>query len=777
MNDTGHGNMLDGKRIGTDFKILVVEDDEPLCRMIQTLLKMEGYSVEVTLRGDDTLKEIASNPPDLLLLDYQLPDMTGRDIVEELSAKGTEIPFVVMTGFEDIKIAVEMMKLGALDYIIKADEYISIMPQAVKKVWEQLEAKKQLKAAEEQVRRSERKYRLLFERNLAGNYHTTAEGRILDCNEAFAQIFGYDSRESIMKCNSLDLYFDRLERELFIELLKQHRALQNYELHMKRRDGSEVWILESAIMLEDEDSSQTVLQGTLIDITERKNAEQALRASEDLNRGIVTTSPLGIMYLGQNGEPIYENPVMTSMTSSLKPKKRNGARTTEIPLGEGGRKIIARLLDGEIIQGEKIKLESPFGMEKIYRIHGAPRRGMKNEIIGAVLMAMDISEYCSLEDQYRQSQKMEAIGRLAGGIAHDFNNLLMAITGHAEISLMQLAENDSSYRALSEINKAAERATALTRKLLAFSRKEPIELKIIDLNAVILGMDEMLRRIIGEDVELFTLIAPELWSVRADPSQIESVIMNLVVNARDAMPGGGKLIIETANISIEDKHFHAYPEIKSGSYALISVTDSGVGMSEATKSQIFEPFFTTKEVGKGTGLGLSTVYGIVRQSDGYIWVYSIPGKGTSFKIFLPMIKDVSSETGRDVGLNQLPRGSETLLLVEDESIIRHLTSLILKQQGYNVLDAPDGSEALSICTELPKPVDMVITDVVMPRMGGVELVRKLKVDWPQVKVLYMSGYTDNPLVDDRDSKAGIQYLQKPFNLSTLARKVREILDN
>jgi two-component system cell cycle sensor histidine kinase/response regulator CckA len=379
----------------------------------------------------------------------------------------------------------------------------------------------------------------------------------------------------------------------------------------------------------------------------------------------------------------------------------------------------------------------------------------------------DVTEQRRLQQQLTQSQKMEAVGRLAGGIAHDFNNLLTVITSYSELLLQDLSRDDPRRDDVEQVRKAADGAAALTRQLLSFSRQQVIEPKAIDLNTVVENLKKILQRVIGEDVELATVLAPDLRAVRADVSQIEQILMNLAVNARDAMPTGGKLTIETNNV------LHG-PE-RAQPFVMLAVTDTGTGMDEATKARIFEPFFTTKQVGKGTGLGLATVYAIVTQGQGLIWVYSELGHGTSVKIYLPQVDAIASSAASDAPM-VVPRGTETVLLVEDAAAVRAVAKQTLVRQGYQVLEASDGEDALHIAKRHRGPIDLVLTDVVMPRVGGRELVERLSAVRPDVRVLFMSGYTDDSVVRHGILEGGVPYLQKPFAPDGLARKVRDVLD-
>jgi PAS domain S-box-containing protein len=384
----------------------------------------------------------------------------------------------------------------------------------------------------------------------------------------------------------------------------------------------------------------------------------------------------------------------------------------------------------------------------------------------------DVTDQRRLQQQLTQSQKMEAIGRLAGGVAHDFNNLLTVITSYSDLVFQDLPPDDPRRDDVDQVRKAADGAAALTRQLLAFSRQQVLEPKVIDLNSVVDNLKKILQRVIGEDVDLTTVLATKLGAVKADISQIEQILMNLAVNARDAMPTGGQLTIETTNVDYDPERQQRADG--SRAFVMLAVTDTGTGMDEATKAKIFEPFFTTKQPGKGTGLGLATVYAIVTQAGGDIWVYSELGHGTSFKIYLPQV-DAVPTTAAAVHVD-LPRGTETVLLVEDAAAVRAVARQVLQRQGYRVLEASDGEDALYLAARHQGTIDLVLTDVVMPRAGGRELAERLLAVRPDTRVLYMSGYTDDSVVRHGILEGGVTYLQKPFSPEGLARKVRDVLD-
>jgi PAS domain S-box-containing protein len=413
-----------------------------------------------------------------------------------------------------------------------------------------------------------------------------------------------------------------------------------------------------------------------------------------------------------------------------------------------------------------------------YRILEAVGRYLLDDPIvrGVVINARDVTERRALERQLLQAQKMEAVGRLAGGVAHDFNNLLTAILASTDLLLEKLPAYHPAREDALETRKAALRAADLTRQLLAFSRQQVFQSRLLNLNEVVANIVKMLQRLLGEDIDVRTTLAPDLGTVRADPGQLEQVIMNVAINARDAMPDGGKLTIETANVALDDTYVAAHTPVVPGPYVMIAMSDTGVGMDEATRSRMFEPFFTTKPKERGTGLGLATVYGIVKQSGGYIWVYSEPGHGATFKIYLPLV-DQAVPAAQTLAADQDSlRGSETVLLCEDEEDVRSLTHRILDAHGYDVLVAAGGEEALELADAWPGAIDLLLTDVVMPRMSGRELAQRLAIKHPGMKVLYLSGYPDESIVRHGVLESGVAFLQKPFTADVLARRVRHVLD-
>jgi two-component system cell cycle sensor histidine kinase/response regulator CckA len=453
-----------------------------------------------------------------------------------------------------------------------------------------------------------------------------------------------------------------------------------------------------------------------------------------------------------------------------KPEKKSPAQETELETGP-------------LTAANQVTLITSDGTEKWISYNKSPIRNQLGQTTGEVLILRDMTERRQAEEalqrteeQLLQAQKMEAVGRLAGGVAHDFNNLLTAIIGYSQLMQSQLEPGSPMRHDLDEISKAGKRAAALTSQLLAFSRKQVLQPKVLDLNAIVANTSRMLSRLIGEDIRFRTTLDPGLKQVKADPGQMEQVLMNLAVNARDAMPNGGSLSIETANAYLDEMYAEQHVDVRPGHHIMLAVSDNGCGMDNKTLAKIFEPFFTTKEQGKGTGLGLATVYGIVKQSGGHIWVYSEPDKGTIFKVYLPQVEQDGALLPAPVQSESLPVGSETVLLAEDDLQVREFASRVLQGLGYSVLEAADGNEALRVAEQRAGVIDILLTDVVMPQIGGKNLSEKLKWERPEIKVLFLSGYTADSIVHHGVLDEGVAFLHKPFNSDDLARKVREVLD-
>ncbi|MFI5244119.1 MAG: PAS domain S-box protein [Gemmatimonadales bacterium] len=616
-------------------------------------------------------------------------------------------------------------------------------------------------------------YRLAFESFPGGVIVVDPRGTIVMANDEIDHIFGYPRAELIGQSIQLLVPENRraahaAEMARFPRHDTDRLMGLGRNLKGRRRDGSEV-PLEIGLRSVDTDDGVFVL-ASVVDITSRARYSAALQESETRYRLLSETSFDGIS-ISEEGILREVNGGFAKMLGRS-PDELVGKPIADLIADESRDEVARHLRDEKSgryqffavhADGRRLRLEATFDT---YRIGDREQR---------VTAVRDMTEKHNLERQYLQSQKMEAVGRLAGGVAHDFNNLLTVISSYASLLLEGDALSAPVRDDLAEIGKAADSAATLTRQLLAFSRKQVLEPKAIDLNAVVRDAEKMLRRVIGEDIELTTSLAAGLGPVMADFGQIEQVIMNMAVNARDAMPEGGLLTIETTNVDLESTEIGDHGAVKAGRYVMLAINDSGAGMDDETKTHIFEPFFTTKEAGRGTGLGLSMVYGIVKQSGGYIWVFSEPGKGTTFKICLPRI-DATAQPVKAAPVGDAGRGRETVLLVEDVAALREIERRVLEGKGYRVIEAADAQKALSLAGAFVGPIHLLLADVVLPGMGGRELAEQLHGSRPELRVLFTSGYTDDSVMRRGIQLGGVAFLQKPFAPEALVRKVRDVLD-
>lgn len=600
-----------------------------------------------------------------------------------------------------------------------------------------------------------------------------ATGKILYESSSIKSVLGYTPEELIGK-NAFTLIHPDDYKEVFATFMKgitRHDVVEKTEMRFKHKDGS--WRhLECMAKNQLDDPHVRGVVVSSRDITERRQTEAQIRlqshALEAASNGIVITDIAGTI--------LWVNEAFSQMTGySL--YEAVGKNPRILKSGEQSvrsyEELWSTILDGRTWNGELINRRKD-GSLYFERQTITPVRNKEGEITHFIAIKLDISSEKRLEAQFRQSQKMEAVGRLAGGVAHDFNNLLTIILWQSDWLLMERTGDSLLRKSLTEIKNAAQRAAGLTRQLLAFSRKQIFQVKVGDLNDIVRGVDPMIRRLLGEDVEFVTLFGQDLKKIKVDAAQIEQVIMNLAVNARDAMPSGGKLVIETLQVQMDAKAAGHYPGLVPGDYVLLKVKDNGMGMPAEVKAHLFEPFFTTKEKGKGTGLGLATCYGIVKQSKGYLYVESEPEKGATFLVFLPPSEETMAlETAASVP--KLPRGTETVLVAEDEELMRGLATQILTRQGFQVLEACNGLEALKMAEKHPDKIHLLLTDMVMPYMGGSELAEKFSQAYPNVKILFTSGYTDHSVVQKWIDK-GCRFLQKPYMYSELLIAVREIFD-
>jgi two-component system cell cycle sensor histidine kinase/response regulator CckA len=633
--------------------------------------------------------------------------------------------------------------------------------------------------------RPEINYQAFVEQIPAVTYITALEGigNPRYVSPQIETLLGFSSAEWLAKG---DLWVQRLHPEDRQRVLSAlYSSFENHvpfrsEYRLLARDGRVVWVRDEAVVVCDAAGKPSFLQGAMFDVSDLLRAVESLHQSEEKFRTLFERAAVGIALVDIEGRLTECNPELQEMLGYRKEELLNRFFSELIYVEDETVDLdfYRRLLSGkqDHYQVEKRYIQKEGGV-----VWGRENVSLARDVRGTpqytIHMIENINEWKQLEAQFLQSQKMETVGRLAGGIAHDFNNLLTVLKGYSQLSLLGLKDDDPLKGNLREIKNATERAAQLTSQLLAFSRRQVLDMKVLDLNTVVRGLEKMLRRLIDEDIELIIHLAEDLGRVKTDPSQIEQVLLNLAVNAKDAMPKGGKLILETNNVELDEEYASTHINTVPGSYVLFSVSDTGCGMSPEIKERIFDPFFTTKEKNKGTGLGLSTVYGIVKQSGGNIWVYSEPGQGTTFKIYLPRVEEeLDVLTQRDETAD-IPRGTETILFVEDDPSVRGLGSRILRQQGYIILDAANGDEAMHVVSDrVIKSIHLLITDVVMPQMGGKELAEKFKGFYPDAKVLFISGYTDEVILHQASLPRGEPFLLKPFSISTLARKVREVLD-
>jgi PAS domain S-box-containing protein len=572
-------------------------------------------------------------------------------------------------------------------------------------------------------------------------------------------------------------------KRTFREAVQEKRTVLRVEYRARHKDGGIRVIADRRQLIYDAEGNFIHVDGLLLDISDRKRSEEALREANGKFQALIEASPLAIVALTPEGHVTMWNTAAERMTG-WNEGEALGRLLPIVPEEKKGefQALLARGRAGEQLSGVELRRQKKDGSPIDISIWTSPMRDCRGEVAGIMSVWADVTERKRMEEalrnseeQLRQSQRMEGIGRLAGGVAHDFNNLLTAIGGYSDLLIHRLDGSSPMRRDVEEIRKAGERAASLTRQLLAFSRQQVLQPKVLDLNAAVADMDRMLRRLIGEDIDLVAVLKPGLGTVMADPGQVEQIIMNLVVNARDAMPRGGKVTIETRNVELDERYVCRHAVVQPGTYVLLSISDTGSGMDEVTKDRLFEPFYTTKEKGKGTGLGLSTVYGIVKQSGGYIWVYSEIGLGTTFKVYFPRFAGTSPEAKKEWASDSAPRGRETVLVAEDEEMVRTLIRGILERNGYTVLTASDGDEAISAASKCRDPIHLILTDVVMPKRGGRDVAESLARIHPGAKVLYMSGYTDESIVHHGVLEEGIAFIEKPFTPDALLRKVRQVL--
>jgi two-component system, cell cycle sensor histidine kinase and response regulator CckA len=637
------------------------------------------------------------------------------------------------------------------------------------------------------LRDSENKYRTIYENSLDAMFIANPNGQVLETNAAACGMFGYTEEELIRE--GRNAVVDPDDQRL-LPALKERESKGRFagELNFKRKDGEKIPVEITSVIFKTKDGDE---RASIIvrDISKRKRAEKALGDSEAFTRTVMDNLPIGLavnsvdpsvdfLYMNDNFPRFYR-----TTRKALSDPNAFWDVVYEDPVFR--EKIRKRVLE-DCASGDRARMH----WEDVPII----RQGGETAFINAcntpvpekslmISTVWDVTERKraeaekeKLQVQLQQAMKMEAVGRLAGGVAHDFNNLLTVIIGYSELLQQKIGKESPMHREVEEIRRAGERASSLTQQLLAFSRKQIIEPKVVRLDLLVADMQAMLTRLIGEDIALQATTGKSLGTVKVDPGQFQQILMNLAVNARDSMPDGGKIVIETANVDLDEGYCAVHPYILPGRFVMLSVSDTGQGMTDEVKAHIFEPFYTTKERGSGTGLGLATTYGAVHQAGGSIEVYSEVGIGTTFKVYLPRVEEEAAKPVMGDLPTDLPGGTETVLIVEDEGILRKLCVQILEQLGYRVLQARNGAEAIALAQGYGDRIDLLLTDVVMPGMNGRELATQLVLHRPEMKVLFTSGYTENAIVHHGVLDDEVSFLGKPYSPSSLAKKIRKVLD-
>jgi PAS domain S-box-containing protein len=765
------------------LRVLQVEDSEGDAELILRNLERAGYDVtsERVETAADMREALARVSWDIIISDYRMPTFDAPAALAVLQETGADIPFLVVSGTIGEDAAVAVMRAGAHDYLMK-DKLMRLAP-AVERETRDAVMRKEQRDAEKALLESERCYRLISEHSgdVVWAYNVEAQ-RFTYVSPSVYQLLGYTPSE----CLSLsapeflapefsDAYFGAAHG--WVETLAHGEMpahVETIQLNQLRKNGTFVPV-ELIVSFPAAGFGPHELVGVTRDITERRKSEAALRESSLFHQQIVACASEGIVVYDRDLRCRAWNRYMEQMTG-VPAEELIGKHPADVfPfLTETGvLKGLERALSGEVVQSPDFSFSVKSSGKVRWCVDtSSPLRDVSGQIIGVIGIVHELTERKRLQDQFNQAQKMEAIGRLAGGVAHDFNNLLTVINGYSELLLARMSKDDPLRMPIQQIRWSGERAAGLTQQLLAFSRKQIVEPKVLNLNQLVSEMRNMLHRLIGEDIRIEINLDPALGRILADSGQLTQVVMNLAVNARDAMPDGGALTLETANVEFPEG---AEPPAVPGRFVRLTVADTGVGIDSATLQRIFEPFFTTKEEGKGTGLGLSTVYGIVQQCGGWVAVASEPGRGTTFRVFLPRTQEAAS----DLETIPLPpaqlRGAETILVVEDQDEVRRFVVEALRGYGYRILDASQPGEALLIAERHAGPIHLLLTDIVMLHLTGVELAARLKPLRADMRVLYMTGHTKQAILGDAFFEAGGALIRKPFNAEALARKIREVL--
>ncbi len=753
--------------------VLLVEDSPSDVLLAEEALSPPSrFRLRSSERLGEALRLLAEAHFDVVLLDLGLPDSQGLDTLRRLRGKNTKVAVVVFTGKDDEELALRALQEGAEDYLVKGQADAGQLRRSIRYALERRLSEKKLRESEERFRElTEHLHQVLWVMD-------ARESKILYVSPGYEKMWG-------RSCQSLidnPRYYMEGVHPLDQEMMRRENAIMyqtghiDAECRVLRPDGSVRWVWIRGYPVRDRE--QIVhLVGVVEDVTEKRQLASERDALLSRLQLQIQRMPL-IHILFDAGFRITDWNPAAERTFGYTREEALGKQPNDLTPASFHRdvaKIMERIRSGDMAAHSVNENLTKDGRTIVCEWFNTPLLGDDGCFAGLLCLGRDVTEQKSLEAQFQQAQKMEAVGQLAGGVAHDFNNLLTIISGYSQILLARLGSNDPQCAAVKAISEAGERAASLTRQLLAFSRKTVLEPKVLDLNGVVRETEKLLRRLIGEDILLTAVLDPTLSRVKVDPGLLGQVLMNLAVNARDAMPRGGKLTIETRNVELDQEHTRLHPEIQPGRYVLLSLADTGCGMTPEVKARIFEPFFTTKGVGKGTGLGLAVVLGIVKQSDGHVQVESEPDVGTTFKLSFPAVEEEVSAP-KDVDAGTGGHGTETVLLVEDEDGVRGLAVLVLQTYGYAVLAAGTGKEALRLLEKRPGGIDLLVTDVVMPGMGGPELAETLRPRFPRLKVLFSSGYTDDAMVRHGLMQEKVAFLQKPYTPIALVKKVRQVLD-
>jgi two-component system cell cycle sensor histidine kinase/response regulator CckA len=764
------------------LRLLIVDDDPDDLSVCLRYLKNSGidFEAEAASTPEDFTRVLREHPIDIVLADYRMKGWTGMNALTLVNEICPNVPLILLSGTLDDELAVECIKLGATDYVLK--NRLGRLPMAVRRAQEEKFRREAGTRAVQALRESEEHYRALVQNAPEAIVVLDVDsGNFSDCNDKALRLFGL-SREKLFERGPADLSPElqpdgRRSTTAAREWVERALVEEVAEFEWVHRNSEGKEIPCEVHLVHVASPTRRLVRASVLDITVRKRAEAALRESEARYRVLVNNASYGIYWATLDGDLIYANPALVHMLGyesdrELLAIKNMRALFNDLTSWEKLYEVYCRTGVVDATVEWKRKDGKTISVHINGRHAKEPERG--RECIE--VMVADVTERTALEKQLVQAQKFEAIGQLAGGIAHDFNNMIGAIAGWADLGLEETEPGSRLHRHFDKVRHQADRAAALTRQLLAFARRQILEPRDVDLNLAVVETLSLLEKVIGDNIEIRPNLAPDLATVRVDPTQFEQVFMNLCINARDAMPGGGSLTIETSNVTFDEAFCVLQPLARPGQYAMLSVTDTGTGIDAATLDRIFEPFFTTKELGKGTGLGLATVYGILRQHGGFIHVYSERGIGTTFRAYLP-VSTVNAAPPKRIEDNQpVRRGSETLLVAEDHDGLRQLAFETLTNLGYRVLLAADGEQALREFQEHRNQIDLALLDIVLPKLSGPEVYARICEEKPDVPVIFATGYTADIDRLQEMKIRGLPVLQKPYSPRDLARKVRDALD-